>query len=52
MFDELRNDPVRFRELQVDPELGTIIWPNGADIDPDVLYGSETPVGRRDIRAS
>ena len=25
-----------FRSMQV--EEGTIAWPNGADIDPDVLY--------------
>jgi len=52
IFDEIREDAARFRELHVDPELGTIVWPNGADIDPDVLYGSETPEGQGDLRAS
>jgi len=27
-----------FRSVTVDPEAGTIVWPNGADLDPDVLY--------------
>jgi len=37
VFTPLR-DPVRFAELRVHPELGTLYWPNGADLDPDVLY--------------
>jgi hypothetical protein len=32
-------DPDLFRQVAVDPELGTIVWPNGADMDPDVLHG-------------
>jgi len=27
-----------FRQVAVDPELGTIVWPNGADICPDLLH--------------
>jgi hypothetical protein len=38
MFEPLR-DPEEFRKVAVDPELGTIVWPNGADLDPDVLHG-------------
>ena len=31
-------DPAYFSQVRVDRELGTIVWPNGADICPDVLY--------------
>lgn len=37
IFDEIRNDPAVFAAVRVDPRAGTIVWPNGADIDPDVL---------------
>jgi hypothetical protein len=31
-----------FRQVRVDPNLGTVVWPNGADLDPDVLYAHIT----------
>jgi hypothetical protein len=31
-------DPDYFRLVKVNPDVGTIVWPNGADICPDVLY--------------
>lgn len=27
-----------FARVRVDAELGVVCWPNGADLDPDVLY--------------
>jgi hypothetical protein len=39
VFEALREDPQLFRQVEVDEELGTIVWPNGADMDPDVLHG-------------
>lgn len=38
VFAELRRDPAAFASVKVDPEAGTIVWPNGADLAPDVLY--------------
>ena len=37
VFRELKNIKT-FKRLRVDAELGTITWPNGADIAPEVLY--------------
>ena len=41
IFEPIRNEPALFRSMKV--EGGTIAWPNGADIDPDVLYYGLTP---------
>ena len=41
VFEPLR-DPAYFAQVHVDPDLGTVAWPNGADPDPDVLYGRLT----------
>ena len=43
VFEPLRRDPELFRQVRVDEELGTIVWPNGADMDPDVLHGDHSP---------
>ena len=39
VFEPLRDDPHLFGRVRVDAELGTIVWPNGDDMDPDVLHG-------------
>jgi hypothetical protein len=33
-----------FRQVTVNIELGTIVWPNGADLCPDVLYSHATGI--------
>lgn len=40
-------DPEYFRRVRIDREAGTVCWPNGADLDPDVLYrvATDTPPG-------
>jgi hypothetical protein len=43
IFEPLRKDPQMFRSVQVDPRMGTLVWNNGADIDPDVLYKGLRP---------
>ncbi len=33
-----------FRQVRVDEQLRTIVWPNGLDADPVVLHGDRSPV--------
>lgn len=37
VFEPLR-DPAYFARVAVDPEAGTIVWPNGVDMAPEPLY--------------
>jgi hypothetical protein len=37
VFEPLK-DVEYFSKVTVDPELGTVVWPNGADLAPDVLH--------------
>jgi len=36
-------DPAFFAQVRVDHALGTVVWPNGADLDPLVLHGDFEP---------
>jgi len=38
VFEPLLRDPEAFRAVFVEPIGRTLAWPNGADLDPDVLY--------------
>ena len=37
LFGPLR-DIALFEKVELDPEVGTIQWPNGADFDPETLH--------------
>jgi hypothetical protein len=37
LFGPLR-DPALFNQVRVDSEVKTIVWPNGADLDPSTLH--------------
>ena len=41
------DDEELFSQVSVDPMTGTLAWPGGLDLDPDVLYGvEESATGR------
>lgn len=31
-------DPLVFDQVRIDPEVHTLVWPNGADFDPAMLH--------------
>lgn len=41
IFDAIREDEDQFRRLRA--EDGTVVWPNGADLCPDVLIWGGLP---------
>jgi Protein of unknown function (DUF2442) len=44
IFEPIRRQPELFRAVRVDADgRGALTWPNGADIDPDVLYHGGPP---------
>jgi hypothetical protein len=50
IFEPLQR-PEELAKVRVDSEIGTVCWPNGADLDPDVLYAELTgmPIGLRKV---
>lgn len=43
IFEPIRNNLELFRQAAIDPEWQCLVWPNGADIDPDALYFDGPP---------
>ncbi len=44
VFEPIRNDPILFRQVFVDPIGGTIAWPGEVDMAPETLYYWDKPV--------
>ena len=49
VFAELEEHST-FAQVSVDEVAGTICWPNGVDLDPDVLHGDFEPASGRPPR--
>lgn len=45
VFEPFR-DVHYFSQVRVEPDIGTVVWPNGADLCPDVLYERSKPLSR------
>jgi tRNA U34 5-methylaminomethyl-2-thiouridine-forming methyltransferase MnmC len=50
VFGPLR-DPKLFNQVALDPEVRTIVWPNGADFDPATLHDWPTWAAALAVRA-
>ena len=50
MFAPIKNDETFFRQVKI--EGGTVAWPNGADIDPDVLYYDLKPAWMEELETA
>ena len=42
VFAPLTSDEY-FNQARLDPELGTVVWPNGADLAPEALHAAVAP---------
>lgn len=48
IFEPMREDLAEFCKVTIDPEWDTVVWPNGADLCPDLLYYNRTPAWAED----
>lgn len=48
IFEPVRSDRRTFEQVRI--EAGTVVWPNGADLCPDVLIWGGIPPDRGDAR--
>ena len=37
LYGPLKDEKL-FNQVEIDPEVHTLVWPNGADFDPETLY--------------
>jgi len=44
------SDPFLFSRVALDSEVGTVVWPNGADFDPAILH--DWPTHKDDFAAA
>ncbi|MBF9254706.1 DUF2442 domain-containing protein [Pontibacter sp. 172403-2] len=47
-FAELQNFE-SFRKVRLDENFGSLVWENGIDLCPDVLYGLSTEINKKDV---
>ena len=47
IFEPLK-DPSFFRQVRVNHDIDTVVWPNDADFSPDFLYDIGIPFGSGD----
>ena len=47
-FSQLKN-PEYFKKVKLDPDFNSIVWENGIDLCPDVLYDLSIEVNRQNV---
>lgn len=48
IFAELK-DPEYFKKVKLDPDFNSVVWENGIDLCPDVLYNMSSEVNRQNV---